>query len=141
MKRTVSHRRQVRDSTVKEDVAHARWISDRGPCPMVNIQGRTVDGNQQEEIHKAVAGLSNLKSPWPDRMTNEFYKKKAWNTLKSDLGVFHDFFQNGIISRRTSKTFVCLIPKKKGHGRLTISDRSIWFPPSIRLYLKSLLTA
>lgn len=46
-------------------------------------------------------------------MTGEFYKN-CWNILKIDLlEVFQEFFENGIINKRTNETYICLIPKKK----------------------------
>lgn len=73
---------------------------------------------REEDIHQAIEGRSNLKSPGPHGMTNEFFFLN-WNILKADLvKVFQDFFENGIINNKTNETYICLIPKKTNTNKV-----------------------
>lgn len=65
---------------------------------------------QVDEIYRAIKDIGSSKSPGPDGMTEEFYKS-CWNTLKPDIvEVFQEFFENGIITKRTNEKYICLIP-------------------------------
>ena len=104
---------------------YATRVSSPFICDGLNWRGLSLQDSNlleapftEKEIREAVFDMGCLKSPGPDGMTGEFYKK-SWNILKSDLvRVFQDFFKNGVINI-CSETYICLIPKKKEACRVS----------------------
>ena len=68
----------------------------------------------RDEIKKVVYGMKALKAPGPDGFLALFYKH-YWDIVGDQL-VFavQSFFLNGWLQKDFNKTFISLIPKKKG---------------------------
>ena len=68
----------------------------------------------RDEIKKVVYGMKALKAPGPDGFLALFYKH-YWDIVGNQL-VFavQSFFLNGWLQKDFNKTFISLIPKKKG---------------------------
>lgn len=67
---------------------------------------------EEREIRSVIEECEGDKAPRPDRFTIEFFKR-GLDFIKEDiLGVFNEFYQNGIVNACTNSTYICLIPKK-----------------------------
>ncbi|KAM7498116.1 hypothetical protein LguiA_022530 [Lonicera macranthoides] len=67
---------------------------------------------EESEIKAAIDACEGDKAPGPDDFTIEAFKK-GWEVIKKDImGVFNEFFNNGVVNACTNSTFICLIPKK-----------------------------
>ena len=68
----------------------------------------------REEIKKVVFGMKSLKTPGPDGFPALFYKH-YWDTVGDQVvQATQSFFRNGWLLKDFNKTFIHLIPKKKG---------------------------
>ena len=68
----------------------------------------------RDEIRKVVFGMKALKAPGPDGFPVLFYK--YYRDIVSDqlTLAIQGFFRNGWLLKEFNKTFISLIPRKKG---------------------------
>ena len=65
---------------------------------------------EENEVRTAVEKCEGDKAPGPDGFTMEIFKR-GWDIIKEDLiGVFNEFFENGIVNACTNSTYICLMP-------------------------------
>ena len=94
---------------------------------------------EEGEVRATIEMCDGEKAQGPDVYTMEVFKR-GWNTIKKDvLGVFDEFFNNGIINACTNSTYICLIPKKL--SSLKLKDyRPISFVTSLYKILAKVLS-
>lgn len=66
-----------------------------------------------DEIKTAVFALPSDKAPGPDGFPLSFFPE-FWETIKDEIFLFSEFYQNGKIPKGISTAFLTLIPKKVG---------------------------
>ena len=99
----------VDSDSMLDNLDYDRHLTDIN-IPIIGIE---CDGEiRKEEICKAVQDLPNNKSPGPDGIPIEFYKK-FWSSISEILfDSYRKSFESGQLSPSQKKCVITLIPKK-----------------------------
>jgi len=90
------------------------------------------------EIKNAIFNIGDDKSPGPEGMTVEFYKK-YWDIVgPAVIKAIKSFFHNGKILKQINHTFITLIPKVDNHRQPITTDQLVYALPSIKQFLRFL---
>ncbi|GJW80582.1 RNA-directed DNA polymerase, eukaryota [Tanacetum coccineum] len=97
-------------------VAYQSRLNFRFPYRLNNEQAANLENSiTQDEIHNAVWGYGENKSPGPDGFTFEFFRK-FWNVIGADVCVAVEwFFDHSSFSKGCNSSFVALILKIQDH--------------------------
>lgn len=69
---------------------------------------------RENEVLSALVSMIGDKTPGPNDLQLEVYRK-SWHFMKKEImEVFHQFHRNGYLDWRLNTTFITLIPKIKG---------------------------
>lgn len=113
-------------------------LSEVIPFPQSLTKG-LVDPIGEEELAKVIRQLPNNKSPGPDGITYEFYKKTSVTTLPTLTALYNDILIKGTIPKSWTESFITLIPKPGKDGK----DVKNWRPIALinsdaKIFLKIL---